>query len=287
MRRARRHARTPRLTVPGNSMSAVDERVRVLGHTVVGDGLHQLRLRACQIVAQAQPGQFVQLRVGANVAPLLRLPLSIARAAPDTGTIELIYAQLGPKTTALAAVPDGAELDCLGPLGNGFRAPPAARSAVLVGGGVGLPPLLFWGRYLRAQRVHTVLLVGARTGAKHLPKDLLLPAADRYALSTDDGTLGHGGWVTELLETELESSSQCTVYSCGPYPMMRVVADCCARRTIPCQVSLEAYMACGIGICAGCVVRVQPTPNSSDYDRYQRVCTQGPVFDAAAIDWQE
>ena len=173
----------------------------------------------------------------------------------------------------------------LGPLGKGFAPPPEGVRVVLVGGGIGVPPLLYWGLTLR-QRAHpTALLVGARTADKHLPSELLAPAADVVRCATDDGSLGHAGLVTDLLQRELAANGPCAVYCCGPHGMMQAVAAICLAAQVPCQVSLEEYMACGIGICVGCAVALKTGQDAPDYGRYGRVCVDGPAFDAQQIQW--
>lgn len=267
----------------------LDEPTRVLVSEEVARDFFLTRLIAPHVATQAIPGQFVEVQVGEEVAPLLRMPLSIGAVEPAEGTIDLLYERIGPKSRALSRLPVGSELRCLGPLGQGFREPPVGHEALLVGGGIGLPPLLFWGSRLRAQGRGVVLLAGARTAAKHLPDPLLTPAAQRVLRATDDGSMGHDGLVTDLLEEELKNGVDYAVYTCGPHGMMAAVAELCLKRDVACQVSLEEYMACGIGICVGCAVEVisEYGDTESDYTRYSRVCVDGPVFDARRIRWEE
>ena len=148
-----------------------------------------------------------------------------------------------------------------------------------------MPPMLYWGLELRQGEHQTALLVGARTADKHLPSELLAPAADAVRLATDDGSLGHAGLVTDLLQNELVEKGSCAVYCCGPHAMMQAVAAICLEAQVPCQVSLEEYMACGIGICVGCAVELVTAKGDTDYGRYARVCVDGPAFDARQIKW--
>jgi len=267
-------------------VTILDELGSLEHNELVGDELWLARLRLPRIAAAATPGQFLQIRVGGGPAPLLRLPLSVAGADPDTGCVEVVYARVGPKTTDFACSRPGARLSCLGPLGNGFQSSGGTvRAALLVGGGVGTPPLLFLGRRLLEAGWTVTLLAGARTAGKHLPAALLAAAGTRCRQATDDGSLGHSGLVTDLLAEELAGQPRAVVFACGPAPMLKAVARRCQTGGVPCQVSLEEYMACGIGICMGCVVPVLPDHGPTDYGRYQRVCLRGPVFDAAAVDW--
>ena len=154
-----------------------------------------------------------------------------------------------------------------------------------------MPPLLFLGHILSNGDHNTSvdLLVGARTAAKHLSMDHLRSAASSVAIATDDGSAGHAGLITELLEQRLAAvaADEVVVYTCGPHPMMRAVASICARSgEVACFASLEEYMACGYGVCVGCVVETQaPDRDRSEYERYSRICVDGPVYDAAQIIW--
>lgn len=263
----------------------VDLAARVTRTEEVADGLFLTRLEAGPIAATAEPGQFVQLRPRPRDghSPFLRLPLSVA--AVDGDALDVLYEEVGPKTRALRHCAPGTWVGCLGPLGTGFTAP-TAGGALLVGGGIGVPPLVFLGSRLRAAGQDPALIVGARTAAKHLPDELLAPAARRLLRATDDGSLGHRGPVTDLLEPALAAAPSATVYTCGPHGMMAAVAWICARGGRACQASLEEYMACGFGVCVGCVVeRADAGGASGTYGRYSRVCVDGPVYDAAQIAW--
>ena len=186
-----------------------DPVVLVESNEEVAADFYRLRLSHPEAAGKVAPGQFVQLQVGGGVAPLLRVPLSVSAADSQTGTIEVLFEDMGPKTFLLSRAREGDRLRCLGPLGIGFPDPPAA--AVLVGGGIGVPPLLFLGQRLR--RRHQVrLLVGAREAAKLLPEELLSSAASEHRIATDDGSAGQRGFATDLLIEELDAFSPVTVY---------------------------------------------------------------------------
>lgn len=264
-----------------------DEETTVLENRPVAAGFYQLRLAAPQIAAQAEPGQFASLRVSDQVVPLLRLPLSFAAVDRGKGTVDLLYEARGPKSGLLSRVQARQILSCLGPLGRGFAPPPPGQPVVLVGGGIGLPPLLYLGASLQRQgHAGVVLLAGARSAAKHLPLAGLQAAVPRVRLTTDDGSLGHHGLVTDLLAEELQAAPQAMVCACGPHGMMAAVARLCRQLGAACQVSLEEYMACGFGVCVGCVVEAAEEV-AGPYSRYRRVCVDGPVFDALQIRWEQ
>ena len=212
--------------------------------------------------------------------------MSVCAVDSDAGFIEILYEDMGPKSRVLSQLRPGVQMACLGPLGKGFTPPPAGTGAILVGGGIGVPPMLYWGLALGRRAYRVALLVGARNKGKHLPDELLAPAAKVVRQATDDGSLGHAGLVTDLLRDELAGDGEHVVYCCGPHGLMQAVAVLCREREVPCQVSLEEYMACGIGICVGCAVELERAEaEGSDYTRYARICVDGPVFDARQVKW--
>lgn len=267
-------------------MAAQDVQARLVYTVEVAEEFFLSRLHAPLVAQSAAPGQFVSLKVGQGTAPLLRVPLSIFDADARGGTVDVLFESIGPKTQALASLRPGSPVPCLGPLGNSFPDPPVESAAVLVGGGVGIPPLVFLGRRWRsAGRGGISLLAGARHRGKHLSAGLLAEAADGVRQATDDGSLGHAGLVTDLLAERLGMGDPCTVYTCGPHPMMAAVAAQCAAAKVRCYASLEEYMACGYGVCMGCVVELAGRESDDPYGRYGRVCTDGPVFEASKVMW--
>jgi len=255
----------------------MDDRAWVVHRESVGGEYFRLRLRPAKPFA-AQPGQFAMVKVGEGMDPLLRRPFSIHRVTGgESGEFELLFRVVGAGTERLARVHVGDRVDVLAPLGRGFR--PQGRHPLLVGGGVGVAPLLFLAESLLQDGARPKLLLGARADRDVLCHDDFRCLAVPYALATEDGSMGEPGLVTALLDRELQAGAEgVAVYACGPAPMLAAVARLCARAGVPCQVSLEAHMACGVGACLGCVVPGTSQP-------YLRVCKEGPVFDAGEIDW--
>lgn len=201
-------------------------------------------------------------------------PFSIA-GAPGDRTLELLVERRGRVTEALCALPEGAAISLIGPLGNGFTPPAADETAVLVAGGIGAAGLRYLARSLDAGATAR-FLVGART-REHL-LDRVFPAGDRFetAVATDDGTAGRRGTVCDLLAETLDTTGgPARVYCCGPPGMIRGAAAIAAARGVPCEASVEEIMACGVGACRGCVVATR--------DGYRAACTDGPVFDTAEL----
>jgi NAD(P)H-flavin reductase len=233
--------------------------------------------------APPRPGQFYMLAAqkqwggGAGERPFLARAFSVLRARPGIeATLELdfLLEDVGPGTARLCDAAAGDRLWLTGPLGRGFEAPAAGAAAVLVGGGVGIAPLAIWQDELTSRSTEVVALLGFRD-AEHAAAEALL---SDVAVATDDGSVGHHGLVTELLDTILERGptiAAATVYACGPPPMLEAVRARCDAAGAAAQLALEAPMACGYGACYGCVVATR--------DGYKRVCLDGPVFDATEL----
>ena len=228
-------------------------------------------------------GQFYMLSTaerwggGVGERPFLPRAFSVMRARPTGGrtgsaagaVLEFLLEDVGPGTRRLCEIAAGEELLLTGPLGIGFTAPEGGRRALLVGGGVGIAPLAIWQDELGAG---TPALLGFRD-AEHAKGAGLLDGA---AVATDDGSVGHHGLVTELLADALDADADAMVYACGPPAMLEAVRALCGERSVDAQLALESGMACGFGACFGCVV---PTR-----DGYLRLCVDGPVLDAAALE---
>jgi len=262
----------------------IQEKAEVLLHRRVARDHYRMRLKSPVAARRARPGQFVHLRCGEDSLyyPLLRRPISLLDVDPAAGTLDLVYKVMGLGTRALAEIPAGSRVDFIGPLGRPFSLPPPGRKAVLVGGGVGIPPLVLLAKWLLKRKVETVALLGART------KDWVICREDFRKLgvpvraATDDGTLGFRGSVVDLAAS---AGSDSIFYICGPTPMMAAAAALARRRRLPAEVSLEERMGCAMGCCMGCVVEVNTEPTTA-HARFQRVCTEGPVFSAEAVVWK-
>lgn len=253
------------------------EKVAISGREeLAAAGTVILRLRAPWLAQGSRAGQFIHVRCGGSYDPLLRRPISLLRVgkegvdrdglAPDE--VALLLQVVGRGSAWLAERSVGEEVDVLGPLGRGFALEPAARHLLLVGGGVGVAPLVMLADEALARGMAVTLAMGARGAAGVFPARLL-PAEVEYAVATEDGSLGKKGMVTDALPNLLSWADQ--VCACGPLPMLRALkrlpALTRAKRT---QVSLEEHMGCAAGVCYGCVVETR-------HGR-RRVCHDGPVF---------
>lgn len=279
------------------------EAAEVLTHTAWPGGQYVLTVRAPRAATRARPGQFAHIAVGEGIA--MRRPISILSADREAGTLGFLYKAVGAGTAALARRQPGERLSLMAPIGTPFAPHPARPRSLLLGGGVGIPPMLFLARQLRggaSAGVRPLVLMGSEvpfpfaTVASRLPVPGVAPQvsealADLEAigapsrLASLQGYPGcHRGYVTDLARSWLEAltaqeRAEVEAFACGPHPMLAAAARLAREHGLPCQVSLEEYMACGVGACAGCVVRIE-TPEGP---AMKRVCVDGPVFDARSV----
>ena len=249
-------------------MPKVIEDARILSHQSPIAGVDVLTLEAPLIAQGALPGQFVQISVPA-CGGYLRRPLGIAEVSRTDGWVRLIYRQVGSGTDALAGTEKGARVSVLGPLGRGFDTD--LRHPLLVGGGMGLTPLLFFA----VEHPNASVLMGGRTKEELFWEEIYRSYVRACFVTTDDGSYGRKGFVTTLLPELLRDGDYDGVAVCGPPIMMERVAAIATEHGIPCEVSLEKRMACGLGACLSCAV---DTKNGR-----RKVCKDGPVFLAGEV----
>jgi len=252
---------------------------KIVGRTHCGAGFYLLELEAPDVSSRAAPGQFVMVRVGDDYDPLLRRPLSIHDAGG--GIIRLLYRVVGKGTGRLSRRGEGERVGLLGPLGKGFETPPSLESAALVAGGRGIAPMLFLARRIRRQSpsARLILFYGVRTGEELVRLEAFENLSVEIRTATEDGTMGTKGLVTQLVRDRLFSDAKFQIYACGPMPMLKALGSLAHEHSIPAQVSLEAHMSCGLGVCLGCVVKSK--------DGYAHVCRDGPVFPLDVLDWED
>jgi dihydroorotate dehydrogenase electron transfer subunit len=232
---------------------------------------------------EARPGQFVMVKVADGPDPLLRRPLGIHDAG-EKG-IELFFKVAGRGTEILSRKKPGDRLDLIGPLGKGFTVSGAmeGKTAYLVGGGRGIAPLYFLARALVAAGARPTVFYGGRTAAEVPLRGRFEKGGFELLTSTDDGSLGFSGFVTDLAAREIAKQKPDIIYACGPDPMMKALAALAAKQSVPCELSLESMMGCGIGACWGCVHRVK----TEGGDGWVKICEEGPVFPGERVLWPE
>ena len=252
-------------------MSKTIASAKVIGQHVLNSSTKLIEVYAPEIANIAEPGQFVNVQVCKNMAPLLRRPFGVAGVNRETGTFVMMYRILGEGTQILAEVCSGDELSIVGPLGHGFDM--SAKKPLLVGGGLGLAPLLYLAQGFGIGK--TDILMGGRSESELFWTDFYEGLSEKIFLTTDDGSKGTKGTVMALLPELLTSGTYDCVYVCGPVPMMKAVANACLEANVKCQVSLEKYMACGLGACLSCACQ--------GIGKRLKVCKDGPVFWAEEV----
>jgi len=257
---------------------------RVLWNEKVSDTCRKIGLSGTRIYQEAVPGQFVMLRIPNGTVPLLRRPFSIHRRfdRPDGDVaVEVLYKVVGEGTRALSRCKAGDFLDMLGPLGRGFRVREKFRHIYIAAGGIGVAPMLFLAEFFLEKKFEVSgvkLFLGGRTAGDLLCEDAFADLGIPVHITTDDGSRGEQGIVTQPLEEAMDNRLPDILYACGPPGMLKGVAGTAGARAIACQISIETMMACGMGACLGCAVEQKSAP-----DKYLHACMDGPVFDAGKI----
>jgi dihydroorotate dehydrogenase electron transfer subunit len=268
-------------------------RCPVLEHVPLAERTYRLRLGGADLAAAFLPGQFLMLRLPGTTDPLLGRPFALYDTVLDASAnpvaVDVVYLVVGKLTGRMAGLRPGDAVDVWGPLGNGFLDVGEVDHVALVAGGIGQTPFLaqarallggrgYGGRPARRSARRVALYYGVRTAALAAGVEDFRAAGAEVHLASDDGSVGFAGYVTQLVEQQRPPQ---VVMGCGPEPMLRALAALAGRWRVPCQVSLETPMACGVGVCFSCVT---PVKVAAGWD-YRRVCVDGPVFDAAVCHW--
>lgn len=245
---------------------------------------HTLSISSPDIAERARPGQFVNLAVEA-AGTLLRRPFSISRVSrtgPAAGTVDVVFDAHGPGTEWLTHLATHDMVDVVGPLGSAFPLPQQKVSCLLVGGGYGVAPLFMLADELTKLGLRVDMIVGAADHERIYNAIEAKRITASVTFTTEDGSLGVEGRVTDVLEDAIDSGGIGVVYACGPNPMLRAVSEMCQELRVPCQVAVEEFMACGVGVCWTCVM---PLRNKAGEIRMKRTCIDGPVFNGNRIAW--
>ncbi|VEN73781.1 conserved hypothetical protein [Candidatus Desulfarcum epimagneticum] len=257
----------------------------VLWNRKVGPDCFRMGIGQNGVCRDAVPGQFVMLGLCDETSFVLRRPFSIHGLVTEGGRpggLEILYKVVGKNTRAFSKLREGDEIDVLGPLGKGFSAPkdPDGR-AVIVGGGIGVAPLLFLADFLIEKNMDPArcrVFLGGRTPGDVLCADGFEKRGMEVRVATDDGAAGRKGPVTDLVEKDMKKNPPGMTYACGPKGMLKRVSEICETYGAPCQASMETFMACGMGACLGCAA------GHKTEDRYLHVCVDGPVMDPGLLD---
>ncbi|HMD14003.1 MAG TPA: dihydroorotate dehydrogenase electron transfer subunit, partial [Bacteroidota bacterium] len=245
----------------------------VTSNLQVGPEIYVLKFHSPEIASAVQPGQFVNVKVNDAFVPLLRRPFSVYYV--EKKEVAIIFNVAGTGTKILSEKKAGETVDIIGPLGCAFRLDERYETALLVAGGMGVAPFPFMTSKLQSLSKSIVTLLGARS------KDFIIPAfLKNISIATDNGSIGFHGTVVDLLREGLSKHDYVKpkIFACGPNPMLRNVCNVAEEFHLPCELSLESVMGCGIGICQGC-----PVERRDGEKKYALVCKEGPVFDYTSI----
>jgi len=252
---------------------------RVDSNKPAGTAWARIEIEAPDIAAGARPGQFLQLRAWEGSSPLLRRPFSIA-GVRDSRYILLLVKVRGAATRIISGLDAGSSVELIGPLGTSFDPAPESEPVFLVAGGVGVAPLRFFIQHTSGGQARPTLFFGSYDSGEAAILDDDLFSGITVVQATEDGSAGTKGFVTEALAHGIKADAPAGILVCGPAPMMRETVRIAGGAGVPCMVSLETYMGCGIGACMGCAV---PAAGGG----YFHACTEGPVVDASRIDWKK
>ena len=257
------------------------ERCKIVRHSKISQEYYLMELGAPHISRGAKPGMFVHVLVDAPEGFILRRPFSLLEA--ENNAVRFVYKVVGEGTKTLSEKRAGEFLNVLGPLGNPYAVDSGTKRIILVAGGYGVSPTYYLSRELKKKRFtgEIISIIGARTKSLLMYQKEFQKIGVKVFITTNDGSSGQKGIVTDILQNifhEGASKPETQVFACGPYAMLKEVASLCAKFSVPCQVSMEQQLGCGLGACLGCVIKTARG--------YERVCTEGPVFNAEDVIWE-
>ena len=265
-------------------------KVKILTKEEVAPNIYLMKLSAPSVAQEALPGQFIHIKCSIDNYLLLRRPLSIHRIDKEKGEIYILFQVVGEGTKLLAQRKVGDNLGILGPLGNGFNIYPESRKILIIGGGIGVAPLLALAEESITQGKEVQVLIGALKKELVIGEENFRKLGAKVDVATDDGSYKYKGLVTDLLEGMIKEGWLADqIFACGPKPMLKKISEIALQANIDCQVSLEERMACGIGACLGCVCKIK-IKDKKEYKvkyEYKRVCVDGPIFEGSEVVWDD
>ncbi len=244
--------------------------------------IFKFSVEAPEIVKDAKQGHFIEIRVTDNVEPFLRRPISIYNMEKEKGILEFIFQVKGKGTEILSKKTEGDLIDIVGPLGYGIFKYDNYQNIAVIGGGIGVFPLYELSKNAKNDGKNVSIYLGFRSKDFVVLEEEFKAVSDKLVLTTDDGTYAEKGFAIDFLKQDVEMGKIDCIYACGPLPMLKAVRNYAIEKNIPCQISLEEKMACGMGVCLGCAVKT--AKSSQDNPEYWHVCKAGPVFEAKEVE---
>jgi len=258
-------------------------KAKITQNKKVAEGFFKMRVESAYLAKNIKPGQFIEALVSGALDPLLRRPLGAHRILKKE--IEVLYEVVGKGTAILSGKRTGEYLDVIGPLGNGFEIKDTnGKQAILIAGGIGVAPIVALAEELLRRKAKVHAIIGAKKRSHIMCDSELKSMGCSVSVATEDGSKGRKGFVTDLLRDILSTINYqpSTIYACGPNGMLEAIWRIAKDKGIPCQFSFESRMACGVGVCLGCPIKVRD--GLIDFE-YKMVCKDGPVFNAEEVFW--
>lgn len=244
--------------------------------------IYKFSVKAPNIAKEAKPGNFIEIRVTEQTEPFLRRPISIYNLDKENGILEFIFQVKGKGTEILAKREVGSLIDMVGPIGYGTFKYDEYQKIAVIGGGIGVFPLYELAKCAKADKKEVTTYLGFRSKDYVVLEKEFQEVSNRLVLTTDDGSYAKQGFAIDYLREDLEAGKIDVIYACGPLPMLKAVQKLAIEKNIPCQISLEEKMACGLGVCLGCAVKTAKSPTNAP--EYWHVCKAGPVFNARDVE---
>ena len=260
----------------------VSVKAKLLEKKELINGIFQFTVDAKEIVETAKPGHFVEVRVNDDIEPFLRRPISIHNMDKKSGKLEFIFQVKGKGTQILSNKNIGDLIDIIGPLGNGTFEYDKYEKIAIIGGGIGVFPLYELAKNAKNDGKNVNIYLGFRNKDLVVLEDEFKNVSNELVLTTDDGSYSKKGFAIDFLKQDIEAGKIDCIYACGPLPMLKAVRNLAIEKDIPCQISLEERMGCGLGVCLGCAVKTAESPK--DAPQYVHVCKAGPVFDEKYVE---
>ena len=245
-------------------------------------GIFKFSVQADEIVKESKPGNFIEIRVNDDIEPFLRRPISIYNMDRKNGILEFIFQEKGKGTKILSNRVVGDLIDIIGPLGYGTFKYSNYENIAIIGGGIGVFPLYELAKNAKNDNKNVTTYLGFRNKDFVVLENEFNNVSNNLVLTTDDGSYANKGFAIDFLKNDIENGKVDCIFACGPLPMLKAVRQLAIDKNIPCQISLEEKMACGLGVCLGCAVKT--SASSPENPEYWHVCKAGPVFQAKDVE---
>ena len=247
------------------------------------EDIFKFSIKAKEITDEAKPGNFIEIRVSDSTEPFLRRPISIYNMDKEKGILEFIFQVKGKGTNILSKKEVGEKIDLMGPLGFGTFKYEGYQNIAVIGGGIGVFPLYELSKNAKKDNKNVNIYLGFRNENYVVLENEFKEVSDKLVITTDDGSYAEKGFAINFLKQDIENNKIDCIYACGPLPMLKAIRNLAIEKNIPCQISLEEKMGCGIGACLGCAIRT--SDSTIENPKYLHVCKAGPVFEAKTIDF--